>query len=172
MRKIFLSLLIVFMAGCGYSSRSALPANLRTVYVEPMKNSIDFTNENRRNVYFPLMEVNARNAIVKRIRFDGSLRLVEEPQASMILKSDLVAYERQPIRYDENENVEEYRVQVVVDMVLLDNKQNMTIWEEKNFVGEATYFPEGPNAISEAAALDKAMEDLGRRVVERIVENW
>jgi len=176
LKQTLLILSLIFLAGfgssCGYSTRSALPGSLRTIYVEPFKNKIDFTNENRRNVYFPLIEVNARNAIVNRIQFDGNVRLTEPAKAAMILKGSLVAYERQPIRYDENENVKEYRVQVVVDLRLWDTKENLAIWEEPGFVGETTYFPTGSLATTEAAALDKAMEDLGRRVVERIVENW
>jgi hypothetical protein len=158
--------------GCGYSTHSALPANFRTISVAPFKNKIDYTNENRRNVYFPLMEVNARNAIVKRITFDGNLRIVDPDQADLLLKGDVVGYERQPIRYDENENVLEYRVNVIVDLVLWHNGENRLVWEEKGFVGEAEYLPTGVGATSEADAVNKALEDLGQRVVERIVEDW
>ena len=175
-KKIFLSVSLLVLTGsglgCGYSASSALPSSLRTIHVEPIKNKINFTDENRRNVYFPLMEVNARNAILDRILFDGNLRSAEPADASMILKGDLIGYERQPIRYDENENVEEYRVQVVVNLRLIDNKDNLPIWEENGFVGEATYMQSGPRAKTEATALSEAMLDLGRRVVERIVENW
>jgi len=90
---LFLIGLIPFAAGCGYSTRSAMPSNFRTICVEPFKNKIDFTNENRRNVYFPLMEVTARNAVVKRITFDGNLRVKKEPaQADLLLKGDLIGY--------------------------------------------------------------------------------
>jgi hypothetical protein len=175
-RKILLVLSLLalpgFALGCGYSARSALPANLRTIHVEPIKNKINYTDENRRNVYFPLMEVNARNAIIDRVLFDGNLRLTEPDMAAMILKGDLVGYERQPIRYDVNEQVEEYRVYVVVNLELLDAKDNLPIWKEPGFTGEATYTVIGANASNEAAALAEAMTDLGRRVVERIVENW
>jgi hypothetical protein len=160
------------LAGCGYSTRSALPSSFRTISVEPFKNKIDFTNENRRNVYFPLMEVNARNAIIRRIQFDGNLRVVDPEKADLNLKGDLTSYDRQPIRYDENENVLEYRVNVVVDLVLWDNKNNVLVWEEKGFVGESTYIPTGSGATSEGSAVTKALEDLGRRVVERTVEDW
>ena len=176
-KKTFLFLAVIALAGsglhCGYSTHSGMPSGYRTIHVEPFKNKINYTDENRRNVYFPLMEVTARNAIVKRITFDGNLRIKKEPsQADVILKGNLVGYERQPLRYDENDNVIEYRIQVIVDLVLWDVKQDVQVWEEKGFVGETTYFQTGVNAMSEAGALDKAMEDLGRRVVERTVENW
>ena len=177
MRKMFLFLAVIFLTGsglnCSYSTRSGMPTGYRTIHVEPFKNKINYTDENRRNVYFPLMEVTARNAIVKRITFDGNLRIKKEPQkADLILKGSLTGYERQPLRYDENDNVLEYRIQVVVDLVMWDVKTDAQLWEEKGFVGETTYFTTGVNAMSEAGALDKAMEDLGRRVVERAVENW
>lgn len=158
--------------GCGYSAKSALPPSLRKIHVELIKNKINYTDENRRNVYFPLMEVNARNAIIDRILFDGNLRITEPDEAAMILKGELVGYERQAIRYDANEDVEEYRVQVVLNLRLMDTKENLPIWIENGFVGEATYMPTGARAKSEATALSEAMTDLGRRVVERVVENW
>lgn len=169
---LFYFLSVVGLAGCGYSTRSALPSSFRTIVVEPFRNKIDFTNENRRNVYFPLMEVNARSAIVKRIQFDGNLRIAQSGKADLTLKGDLVSYDRQPIRYDENENVLEYRVNVGVDLILWNNKENRLVWEEKGFIGESTYLPTGVGATSESDAVNKAMEDLGKRVVERTVEDW
>ena len=39
-------------------------------------------------------------------------------------------------------------------------------------MGDATYFITGTQAKTEKAALDLAIADLARRVLERLVENW
>ncbi|MBI3021287.1 MAG: hypothetical protein HYY59_04740, partial [Candidatus Omnitrophica bacterium] len=46
------------------------------------------------------------------------------------------------------------------------------LWEEEGLTGDTTYFALGSNTETEAAALDRALTDLARRIVERTVENW
>jgi outer membrane lipopolysaccharide assembly protein LptE/RlpB len=162
----------LFLAGCGYSARSALPAHLRTIHVEPFRNTIEYVTENRDQVYIPLLEVNVRNAVIERFQFNGNLRIANAESADLILKGDLVAFRRVPLRYTDDDKVEEYRLEIAVNFVLLDADQPVPVWMEPGFVGEATYFVRGPNATSESSAIQAAMVDLARRVVERTIENW
>ena len=53
-----------------------------------------------------------------------------------------------------------------------DKKANTLIWQENNFTGDTTYYVSGATSISEAAAVNNALTDLARRVVERAVEQW
>ena len=46
------------------------------------------------------------------------------------------------------------------------------MWEEKGFIGDATYFTSGTLAKTEDTALDEAVDDLARRIVERTIEWW
>ena len=68
-------LLTALIAGCGYATKSAMPSHMKSVYVEAFKNKIDFTSAQARNIYFPLLEVDVRNEIVKRYQFDGNLKI-------------------------------------------------------------------------------------------------
>ncbi len=159
--------------GCGYSARSALPNSIRTIYVEDFKNKINFTDENKRDIYFPLLEVDVRNAVIDRYLFDGDLRIADADTADLILQGELVRYERSPLRYTDNNDVLEYRVQIFVNLNLLDARNDKEpIWVEPDFAGEATYFVSGPQAASEASAVKVAIDDLARRIVDRTVENW
>ena len=45
-------------------------------------------------------------------------------------------------------------------------------WTESNFVGETTYFTSGSLAKSENVAIQDALTDLARRIVERTIEDW
>ncbi len=160
------------MGGCGYTTQSALPARLKTICVEPFVNNIDYTASDDRQIYFPLLEVKVRNAIIDRFLFDGNLRVAEKDQADLVLSGELIRYERYALRYTDNDDVQEYRVHVIVNLVMKDCRQNEVFWEESGFAGEATYFVSGAMATTESSALEEATVDLARRVVERTIENW
>ncbi|OGX20111.1 MAG: hypothetical protein A2Y04_05895 [Omnitrophica WOR_2 bacterium GWC2_45_7] len=142
------------------------------VHVEVFKNEIDFTQGERRNLYFPLMEVKMRNAIADRFLFDGNLKIAEGDDADLVLKGVLKNYDRGALRYEENSDVQEYRVQIFVSLELWDVEKQEIVWQEPNFVGESTYFVTGSLAKSESVAVDEAMTDLARRIVERTIEDW
>ena len=176
MKKLFLlSVLMVgfFVSGCGYSAHSSLPAQYRTIFVENFKNKIDFSSGTTRNIYLPLLEVKVHNAVVSRYQFDGALRIASKEKANLVLEGDLVSYDRQALRYQENnEDVLEYRVTISVNLRMIDTAKKEVLWEESGFSGDATYFISGASASSEASAVEKATTDLARRVVERTIEDW
>ncbi|MCK5259738.1 MAG: LptE family protein [Candidatus Omnitrophica bacterium] len=164
--------LCVFLASCGYTTKSTLPSSIKTIRIEPFKNSIDFATGTSRNVYLPLLEVEARNAVIDRFLFDGNLKVVELHEADLILNGELIRYERSGLRYTDDDDVQEYRVHVTVSFKLIKARSDEVSWTEPNFVGEATYFVSGPSATSEESAVDEALLDLARRIVERTVEDW
>lgn len=176
MKKIFLlSLFAVYcfsIAGCGYTTSSALPGHLKTIFVEPFPNNIDYATERTRNIYIPLLEIKVRNAIIDRFLFDGNLRIVEEDVADMILQGELIGYDRVPLRFTDEDAPEEFRVEIVVNLTLIDTKYNKVIWQENSFVGDSDFFRVGTEAVPENVAVEKARLDLARRVVERTIENW
>lgn len=162
----------ILIAGCGYTTKSTLPAHLRSIYIEPFVNQVDYANQNRRDLYLPLLEVDVRNAIIDRFLFNGYLRIAKKETADLILKGELVNFDRGELRETDDEVVEEYRIYVTVNIALWDTKKQAYMWQINNFVGEAEYFVTGPNAKSEQAALDDALKDLARRVVEQTLEYW
>lgn len=157
---------------CGYTTRGGLIGGWRTIHVEGFENKIDFTNDTGRNVYLPLLEIKVRNAIINRFMFDGNLKIAAPERADLLLKGKLLKYERDVLRETDNDDAQEYRVRITVALELLDQKKNETVWQESSFAGEATYFVTGAQAKSEESAVEDAMTDLARRVVERTVENW
>ena len=177
MKKTFFSFLsfltlLCIATGCGYTTSSALPGNLKTIHVEQIDNRIVYTSATSRNVYFPLLEVDVRNAIIDRFQFDGNLRIGEQSQADLLLKGNLLDYKRHGLRFSDDDVAEEYRVNVVVSLELWDMTIGELMWRESRFVGEATYFISGSEATTEESAVDEAVKDLARRIVERTIENW
>ncbi len=105
--------------------------------------------------------------------YDGGLRIASKDEADLILKGELIEYRRDPLRYENNqEDVAEYRISLIMHLTLYKKGEEKPLWDEPNFIGDAAYFTSGTQAKSEKAALDDAVSDLARRVIERTVENW
>ena len=166
------------LAGCGYTTRPGLAPHLKTVYVKPFVNKIDLTQLTTGYNQFPLyrhqMEVDLANAVVARYQFTGLLRPSRAGRADARLEGELVDLRKDPLRYDASQQVEEWRLSLVVNLKFWDQTTDpeILVWSEERFTGDTTYFATGASAESEATALDRAFTDLARRIVERSVENW
>lgn len=169
-------LLCTALVGCGYTTGALLPASIKTIYVKTFVNKIDITAElsetSEYKTYSHLLEVDITKEIIDRFIYDGNLRVVEEGDADLVLRGELIDYSRQPLRYDPDDEVEEYRLVLTTNLTLYNAQKEEIMWEEKGFVGDASYFTTGSLATSEDTALTKAIEDLARRIVERTIEWW
>jgi len=168
-------LCIFVVAGCGYTTRSMISDKYRTIYIDPFVNKIDITNEtysaNKYRIYRPMLESDVTKAVVNKYIFDGNLKPVKKEMADLVLKGELVEFRKDPMRYDSSSNVSEYRVSIVVNISLWDREGQM-VWQENNFTGYYSYFTSGAQQASEGSAVNQAMDDLVRRIVERTVEQW
>jgi hypothetical protein len=170
------AILLFTVSGCGYTTRSLLPSNYKSIYVENVKNDIQVSAEQNNlrmyRGYRPGMEIDLTNAIINRYILDGNLNIATEANANIILKTNLIDYKRDALRYDTNENVEEYRIKLIVNMELEDVATGNIVWKENGFSGETTYRTGGSLAKTESSAVSAAIEDLARRIVERTIEAW
>lgn len=174
-----LILLACVLSGCGYTTRSMIGSKYHTIYVGPFLNKVDITTEtyteNKYRIYRPLLETDVTKAVIDRYLWDGNLRPVKEDLADVALRGELVEFRRDPLRYTESNEVEEYRISIVVNISLWDTKEKKAVWEENGFTGETTYFTSfsaNSTKKSEDLAVRDALTDLGRRIVERTVEQW
>lgn len=170
--SILLFSLAILLGGCGYTTHSTLPVEFKTIAVSNFINKIEIQTTNLEyKTYYPGLETKITNAIIDRFIYDGNLRITKEEDANLILSGELLDYLRQPLRYSESDDVEEYRISLYVNIVLKDNEGNV-IWSKNNFVGETTYNTRGALAKTENTALDEAVADLARRIVNLTVEAW
>jgi len=158
--------------GCGYTFKSNLPSHIKSIYVENFKNKIDPTKESPDYTsYFPGLENDITESVEDRFMFEGTLKLTDDRKtANAILTGDLLDYIKQPLRYS-GDDIEEYRLTVVVDCVVRDLDQDEILWQEK-IAGDTTYFVQGSLAKTETEAVDEAVKDLVRRIVEKTVVRW
>ncbi|MFH1995490.1 MAG: LPS assembly lipoprotein LptE [Candidatus Omnitrophota bacterium] len=166
----------LFLAGCGYTTRSLLSSEFRSIYVDNFVNKIDVSGESSDlrmyRGYRHGLEIQITDAVSGRFIFDGNLRIADRDNADLALTGDLLDFRKEGVRYDSNDVVEEYRVRLVVDITLRDAKKDKVLWREKDFAGEFTYRTSGALASSESAGIQGTIDDLARRIVERVVEGW
>ena len=174
--SFFIILVFVILYGCGYTTRSILPSGEPSLCVDNFVNKIDITAEvTEKKVYYaysPGMEANITRKVIDKFILDGNFELKGMKKAGLLLKGQLTDFRREPLRYDANDNVIEYRLSVIVDIELHNLKEGKIVWREKDFAGESTYRTTGQFTKSENTALEEAISDLARRIVERTVENW
>jgi len=167
--------LLLSISGCGYTTHSGY-SKYKTIYIPPFKNKIDITNEGDINskykIYRPLLDSDVTKAVINKYLFDGNIKPVRSENADATLRGEILEFRKDPVRYDDNDNIEEYRVNLIVSLIFWDNKEDKLIWQEGVFVGDTTYFVVGATAKSEATAINEAIADLARRIVERTVEEW
>ncbi len=183
LKQILLLLAICYMPyaiwGCGYTTRSMISNKFHTIYITPFVNKIDITKETdtgyKYRIYRPMLETDITKKVTNKYLFDGNLRPVKTETADLILKGELVEFRRDPLRYTNNDEVEEYRINILVNLSLWDKKENKLVWQENNFTGDYTYFTSFTTSgtpKSEDVAVNEALDDLARRIVERTVEQW
>jgi len=173
-------LLLVTISGCGYTTRSMISNKFKTIYIVPFVNKIDVTQEadtgSKYRLYKPMLETDVTRAVTNKFLFDGNLRPAKEESADLVLKGELVEFRRDPLRYTDGDEVEEYRLNLIVNIRLWDQKESQLVWEENNFTGDYTYFtnfaPASAVKKSDDTAATEAISDLARRIVERTVEEW
>ncbi len=160
---------LLLLAGCGYTRHTVLPNNIQTIYVKTVQNAIPIEDV---YAYQPGLEIDITNAIIRRLHRDGNLRVVPMEEADAILESELIGYEQEGLRFSSLEQVEEFRMFIVLRIRLVDARSGDEIWMEPNFSGDAEYFVSEIRNLSREEAAERAIDRLARNVVDRIVEDW
>lgn len=151
-------------AGCGYTTRAnQLPSHISTIYIAPLTNATDQPN----------IESNLRAELTAVFQNDGNLRVVNaESEADSVLRGSVSGYDRQAVRYQDDESVQEYRLVISLDFEFLDMGTQKALVRENKFSGDTSFFLTGSKATSESIARDNTLKDLSRRVLNRIVTLW
>ncbi|MCB9800303.1 MAG: LptE family protein [Candidatus Omnitrophica bacterium] len=170
MKKLFVFLMMItLISGCGYTRKSMLPDDIKTIYVETVENKIP---PSEIIAYQVGLEMDITNAVIRRLHRDGNLKVVSQDSADVLLRTKLTGYEQEGVRFSRLETVQEFRVFIVVSMELINNKTGEVIWAEPNFSGDSEYFVSHVRSINREDASAKAIDRLAVNMVDRIVEDW
>lgn len=173
----FLILSVCIMAsGCGYTTDSLLPPELDSIHVKNFINKIDLGKEvsdKRANYsYRSGLEIDITKAVIDKFVFDKNLEIKSADKSTLVLKGELIDFRKSTLSYDSDDNIEEYRIEIIVNLEMYNNLTGKIMWAEKSFMGESTYTLTGPNTKTESAAIQEAVNDLAQRIEERVIEAW
>lgn len=160
----------LLLTGCGYTTAGFFYAENK-IFISPVINKVDITSENRsysNYTTFPiLIEKRLTNLIIAKFNRDGHLKVVNTGEEALTLACVVRRYEKEGLRYDNQEDVEEQRLRLHVEMILRDSQKKEL--KNKEVVGETTYYL---SAKSEESAQEDLIEDAARRILEAVVEEW
>ena len=160
----------IFMISCSSPYDPApqiLPEHIKKVYVRPFINN---TNQFGIETKFTI-------AVTDEIMRDGRLSLVNtEAEADGILTATIKRYILQPLTYDANMVVEQYKMWVIVSVSLIDKDNNITLWTESNLEGIQIYLDSTKGSLGEGMTEEEAREivweNLSRDIVKRTVKGF
>ena len=153
--------LLLLAPGCAsYRLGSMLPDDLRTVHVPTCVNQ---TSE-------PLVEQDVTAAILSQIQTDGTLRIAGPEDADAVLEVVLIQFWLDPVAYAKGESstANQYRMSIRASFSL----RRQVVVESPGIVGWHDFDFAGDMTSSKAVALRPAADDLGRRILNRIVQYW
>lgn len=100
---------------------------------------------------------------------DNTLKVVNQKNSDSILYGTITRYLREAHTFDENENVNEYKVRIFVKATLEETKKKKILWEEDNLEGWAIY---SATEETEDEGKEKALQKLAEDIVNRTVKGW
>ena len=156
---------LLLASGCAsYQLGSMLPADIKTVHMPTCKNQ---TTE-------PFIEQDVTRAILSQIQMDGSLRLASADSADTILEVTLTRFWLDPVSYESgaSSTVNQYRMNVSASFVLRRRADNSVVDESPGIYGSYEFEFAGDMTSSKNIALRPTAEDLGRRILNHIVQYW
>ena len=160
--KILLTfiILILFMSiSCGvYTFNPRGKSDITTISIEPFNNQ---TSE------FGLTD-RLTELVIDEFIADGNLKVVGSAQADAILQGTLLNYQRVPYRFDENDQVQEYKVVMGLEISLIDPDENTEKWKQR-MDQEGIY-----DAVTETEEVgqQRAAERLVEAILNKTTKSW
>jgi lipopolysaccharide assembly LptE-like protein len=158
--SVILTLFCVSLASCGYSSKSLLRTNVRSIYIPIFEN-----DTYRRGYEFEITKA-IRDQILLRTRLD----IVDKDEADSILFGKIARVDENVLIEDTRDNIVESRVSVGIDIRWVDKRTGRAIVDRKNITAPAEFI------VRRFETLDSAGEESFVRVAQSIIaameEDW
>lgn len=157
-----LVLLAAFLGSCGYGFKSGqVREGLDTVAVPFFENRSDE----------PDVEVALTEIIIRGLIDDRTLRIAEESVADAVLYGTIRRYTFTPVFFGADRSAEEYRVDIEVEVQLVDRRSGEPIVDSRRVRGTGSYsLSEGPDG--EAVAREQAAVMIVQAIINLAIEEW
>ena len=160
---ILLVISLLLSAACGHYSTSGRTAgDIKKIAIPYLENE---TAE-------PEIEIEITQSIIDGLVSDNTLKVTSVEDADAVLEGSIIEYSNVPFTFSNELQADQYRLLIGLRVSLLDKKENVYIWQEKNIKKHANYYLE----TSTEQTYEKALEDIYRDIVEEIlgstVQEW
>ncbi len=163
--RAFPFLLLFVLSGCGYhiaGKSGTLPGGVEALTI-PV-----FTNSTAK----PDIEGIITTAFVN--EFVTTVPVKNDAPAS--LEGNIVSYSQRGVSFTGNDVTQEYRLSVVVSIVMRDKKDGHVIWQDRNIPDYEDYSVDTTDVTHteevEINAFRKLSKDMARMVKERMLEGF
>jgi hypothetical protein len=161
----FAFLVFALFGGCA-TTKPVLPSNIKRIAVPT------FTNKTTEYG----IETTITDYVIKQFLVDGRLEIVSQDKADALLSGTITKYLKQPLAFDVNNIIMQYRVKVDVDIKFTDLKDNNIIREQKNIGGlgggVAVFNVSGSQPEPESVAVQRIYKELAEHIVNLIIYGW
>jgi len=161
---ILFTLLALSATGCGVYSTSSgrIDESIRLVAVPYFENS---TAE-------PNIEVELTENIISALQDDNTLRVVDLRDAATELTGKVVRYNLREAFTTSELQVDEYQVQIMVELTMRVLETGEALFEKKRITGTGNFSVDDTGGSAEADARSTAAAEIVREVLAAVVEDW
>ena len=154
-------------SGCGYQlvgTGNTLPPHLKTIYISVFKNTSSQ----------PEIHRELTSAVLQSFISDGRLKVARKDKADLIMDATFNYYKLRNVSFGSQDLVSNIIIELGVELEVTDQIKNK-IFMKKQLKTQWDYKSTSDIATTERArieALDLAFQDLGRRLVSLVVDQF
>ena len=155
-----LACLWLALAGCGYTAKSRLPEDVKTVAVPIFRNQ----------TFYRDLELELAQALRKEVLAKTNARVSSVKNADAILEGEIIDFRLVKLRESLRDEVVEYSVRLTVDVSFKDLKTDENIVSIKELKRRAEFEVNRGQGIKQAR--QEAVKELAREIVSRTLNRW
>lgn len=153
------AVLVLAVSGCGvYTFNPKGKSSIKTLAVQRFENKTDLFGLTDR-----LTEV-----VIDAFIADGNMTIVSADAAEAVLRATLTNYRRVAFQFDENDNVQTYKVLLDFDVSLINPSDQSEIWREA-MPQEGIY---AADSETEEDGQNRAGERLVEAIINKTTKSW
>ncbi|HAV42736.1 TPA: hypothetical protein DCX15_01785 [bacterium] len=169
MKKILLlSAVLPLMVGCAYTPKVIIPPHIKRIDI-PI-----FANKTFRYG----LEERLTEGVIQAFIIDGRLIVARSGKADAKLEGEIISYSKEPLRYDDEGYVSEYKIWIRTSLLFYDLIHKEALWSDE-LEESVTYIPEasflvdkGFSPETEDEAEDRLLKKLSIRIASRTIDGW
>lgn len=152
--------LALMLSACGYypAHTDLLPQHIKRIAVVPFENK----------TAIPSLEEKMSLAISREFLRDGRVEVTTPNRAHARVEGAITRYIKEPVSFDDNHVVQEYKIWVLIDMQVVDQTKtpNEVVFLERGIQGITRYF-----VISQGGNLPKTEEEAREEIWDNLARN-